>query len=586
MSDRPEAGSRFAILGPLVVLAGNEQVDPGPYKQRVLLGMLLLRANTVVSVDQLLGAVWPEGLPRTARKNLQVYVSTLRRIVGDRIRHASYGYVLDAGPDELDALRFDDLTARGYAAYREGNLHESRGLLGRAVGLWRDGALVDLAGNPVIAADAEHLGQRYLAAFEDWVDLEIDEGNHLSVLAQLTGQARRHPFRERLIAATITALHRAGRRREALATFEAHRQLVARELGVAPSQVLQQLYRSILVDGAEAATPSGSGPGRVRPAQLPRDVSEFAGRAEHVNALVETLTGSHGTDVAVVTGAVGTGKTALAVRAGRRMAGSFADGEIFVSLRQPDGRPRSVRDVLTELLRATGLDASVPRDEHEAPAAWRSWIADREFLIILDDAVGEDQVRCLLPGNGRNRMLVTSSYRLSGLESVYRVTLDEMTDDEAGELLTGTLGQHRTASGPLQRILRRAGATPLVVRAVSTRLDALRHLSMDEYADLLESAPSVFDELPLGGTPIRERVARVYADLPEPQRRAVRVLGGLPAGPVYWSELVAACSTLFPAAAEVVHRLVEANIVAASHTCAVRYTVPALVRHFAADLSR
>lgn len=591
-----DAGSgtrpKFAIMGPLVVHTGSEPIDPGPYKQRVLLGMLLLRANTVVPVDRLLHAVWPEGQPKTARKNLQVYVSTLRRIIGDRIRHASYGYVLDAGPDELDALRFDDLADAGYAAYHVGNLDESRALLGRAVGLWRGAVLADLADNPVIAAAADQLGQRYLAVYEDWADLEIDAGRHLPILGQLMRQARRHPFRERLTAATITALHRAGRRREALATFDAHRQLVARELGVAPSLVLQRLYQSMLAEGSDQLpSPRVAGvPRRIRPAQLPRDIPDFVGRADQVDALVRTLTAPNGADIAVVTGAVGTGKTALAVRAGRRMAGAFGDGEIFVSLRGPDGRPRSVRDVAMELMRATGLDIPAPRDEHEAPAVWRSWIADRDFLIILDDAVSEGQVRQLLPGNGRNRTVVTSSYRLSGLESVHRTNLDEMTDDEAGELLDLALGPTRAMGGPLRRILRRVGGTPLVVRAVLAKLDTLRHVSMDEYADRLESASSVLGELPLGGTGVRERVARIYADLSEPQQQAVRLLGALPDGPVGWSKLAEVFSALLQPAADVIDRLVEANLVGvpdfevAAHSA--HYTVPALVRHFAADLPR
>ena len=251
MGERFGAGLRFDVLGPLVISSGSEPVDPGPHKQRVLLGALLLRSNMVVSVDQLVQAVWPDGAPRTARKNLQVYVSALRKIIGDRIQHASYGYHLTAIADELDLLAFDGLVAAGYAAFHAGNLAETRKLLGRAVGLWRGDALADLLRNPVIATESERLGQRYIAVYEDWVDLEIGAGQHLSIVTMLTAQARRHPFRERLTAATIVALHRAGRRREALATFDAHRQLIARELGLAPSPVLQRLYQTMLTGGPD-----------------------------------------------------------------------------------------------------------------------------------------------------------------------------------------------------------------------------------------------------------------------------------------------------------------------------------------------
>ncbi|UVS77311.1 Regulatory protein AfsR [Actinokineospora sp. UTMC 2448] len=585
MGDGASSGLRFGVLGPLDVRDGAGAVDPGPYKQRVLLGVLLLRANMVVPVDQLVQAVWPEGLPRTARKNLQVYVSALRKIIGDRIHHASYGYVLDAVPDEVDALRFDTLANSGYAAYHSGNLHETRKLLGEAVALWRDEVLADLAGNPVIAAEADQLGQRYLAVYEDWVDLEIDAGRHLAVLGPLARLARRHPFRERLTAATITALYRAGRRREALATYEVHRQLIARELGIAPSLVLQQLYQSMLADASNRSlTLAPAGRGRVRPAQLPRDVPDLVGRADQVDDLVGALTGPESSDVAVITGAVGTGKTALAVRVGHRVAEAFEDGQVFVSLRVPDGRPKATRDVVTELMRATGLDVPVPRDDGEALAVWRSWIADRAFLVILDSAVSERQVRGLLPGKGRNRTVVTSSHRLSGLESVHRVEVGEISEEEAGELVGRAVGPGRVLGSALRRIIGRCGSTPLVVRAVAAKLDSLRHLSMVDYADRLESAQSVLCELVAGGTPVRERVARVYSDLAPPQRQAVRALGGLPGGPVGAAELAEAFAALPEPATRIIDRLVEANIVGAPD--AAHYAVPALVRHFAADLAR
>ncbi|MGW5055196.1 BTAD domain-containing putative transcriptional regulator [Actinokineospora sp. NPDC004072] len=579
------SGLSFGVLGPLEVRGAAGPVDPGPHKQRVLLAVLLLRANLVVPVDQLEQAVWPEGPPRTARKNLQVYVSALRKVIGDRIHHASYGYVLDAAPDDVDALRFDDLANTGYTAFHSGDLPETRRLLGEAVALWRDDVLADLAANPVIAAEADQLVQRYLAVYEDWVDLEIDAGRHLAVLGPLARLARRHPFRERLTAATITALYRAGRRREALATFEVHRQLIARELGIAPSLVLQQLYQTMLADASNRSRPLAA-PHRVRPAQLPRDVPDLVGRAEQVDALVGALTGPEGTDVAVITGAVGTGKTALAVRAGHRVADAFDDGQVFVSLRLPDGRAKPTHTVVTELMRATGLDLPIPRDDGEALAVWRSWVANRAFLVILDNAVSESQVAGLLPGKGRNRTVVTSAHRLSGLESVHRTEVGEMSEEEAGELVGRAVGPARVLGPALRRILRRCGGTPLAVRAVAAKLDALRHLSMADVADRLEAATCVLTEL--AGSAVRDRVARVYGDLAPPQRRAVRALGALADGPVDATALAAAFAALPEPADSIIDRLVEANIVGVpdfevvGH--AVHYEVPALVRHFAAEL--
>jgi len=590
VEEHSSARLTFGVLGPLVVSRGSQLLDPGPYKQRVLLGLLLLRTNLVVSVDELVQAVWPEGPPRTARKNLQVYVSTLRKLVGNRIRRVSYGYVFDAVSDELDALKFDSVVAAAYAAHHSGDLPQTRKLLGQAVELWRDDPLADLVHNPVIAAESERISQRYLSVYEDWVDLEIDAGRHLKVIGKLTQLSNRHPFRERLTAASMTALHHAGRRREALATFEAHRQLLARELGLAPSVVLQRLYQTILAGEADGPKRRAPAVERLRPAQLPRDVPDLVGRTELADELVARLSRPGGCDVAVVTGATGTGKTALAIHVGHRLASAFSDGHVFVSLRSADGIPRRTLDVVTELLRATGPDLVTPCDEGHALAVWRSWLADRDFLVILDDATDDHRINELLPGNGRNRTLITSSDRLSGLESVHRAEIGELSFDDAAELLARMIGRARVVETALQRIIDRCGSTPLAIRAVGSKLATMRHVPMADLADRLESMDAVLDELAVRGESLRTRLQRRHADLGAVHQQAVRALGTLPGTAVRHDELAAAFTPLPEPAASVIERLIEANVVGVpefevmSH--AIDYTIPALVRQFAIDLAR
>ena len=245
-SQLAHASLRFKVLGPLEVHSDGVLLQPGPYKQRVLLGALLCRANTVIPFDQLLELIWDGHRPRTARKNLHAYVSSLRKIIGSRISFWNQGYRLQADADELDLLRFDKLAAAGRAARRGGDLEGGRLLLGESVRLWRDRALVDLAGNAFIADESDRLRNRYLAAYEDWAELEILAGN-LDALDRLSELAAEHPFRERLVGATMTFLDKSGSRREALAYYESHRQVMARELGLDPSPVLQDLYKSIIV---------------------------------------------------------------------------------------------------------------------------------------------------------------------------------------------------------------------------------------------------------------------------------------------------------------------------------------------------
>ena len=162
----------FAILGPLEVHRGDTRLELGPFKQRVLLAGLLCRSNAIMPVEQLLDVIWANKQPRTARKNLQVYVSALRKITGDRIRHVAYGYALQVSIDQLDLLRFDYLADTGRKASQAGDLEGSRALLGEALLLWRDRPLVDLMANSFIGAESDTFMERYLAVYEDWADLE------------------------------------------------------------------------------------------------------------------------------------------------------------------------------------------------------------------------------------------------------------------------------------------------------------------------------------------------------------------------------------------------------------------------------
>jgi DNA-binding SARP family transcriptional activator len=588
------------VLGPLEVLRGGEHVDPGPYKQRVVLAALLLRPNTIVPVEQLLHAIWEDEQPRTARKNLQVYICALRRIVGDRIAHRSYGYRLEADADELDLLRFDALSAAGRAARRAGDPAAARLLLAEAAGTWRDRALVDLADNPYLAAESKRLAARRLGVCEDWFDLEIDAGHHLDVLDELAETTARHPLRERLVCALMTALDRSGSRSEALACYEAHRQAIARTLGLDPSPVLQQLYGSILAGPGPGPTAPAARPevvaGYSRPAQLPRDVPDFVGRGEQVRQLVRVLSAEGGgADVAVVSGQVASGKTALAVRVGHLLADRFPDGQVFVLLTAEDGAPRPWREVLAELMRGTGLGPALPIDDSSMVALWRSWVADRRFLFVLDDAVDEQCVRKLLPGCGASRTLVTGTRRMSGLESVYRLELGELAAGEAVELLERSLGPTRMlgAADAVRRITDDYGGLPLVVRAIAAKLTLLRHVTAHEYADRIGVQPEALDELAAGGRSLRQRLLRFHAGLDPLQQEAFRSLGGLPGPRCGHADLVGALDALGRPPVLALESLMDANLVAVAAddgfevgAHSLSYEVPAAAYRFAVELWR
>jgi len=250
-------GISFSVLGPLAAelrTAGPDaavELDPGPFKQRLLLALLLCRCGGVVLVDQLIDAVWWDNPPRTAHKNIQVYIAHLRKLLAahgqpDRIRFSPPGYQLRLTGAEVDALRFEELSREGRLALRQGDAQAAAGAMRQALGLWRGRALADLHASPVLREEAARLDGRRLAAYEDWFDAELMLGNHAQVLDEIESVVREHPLRERLRSQHLTALYRGGRQAEALAEYDNLRQLLAAELGLAPSPALQRLYQDLL----------------------------------------------------------------------------------------------------------------------------------------------------------------------------------------------------------------------------------------------------------------------------------------------------------------------------------------------------
>jgi len=575
----------------------GEPLELGPFKQRVLLAALLCRPNSVMPVEQLLDVIWDNEQPRTARKNLQVYLCQLRKIAGERIRHLAYGYQFLVSPAELDLLRFDDMVTAGRKAAQAGDLERARTLLREAMQIWRDRPLVDLLSNSFIGTESATLMERYLEAYEEWADLEIGAGRHRGLLGQLGQLARLHPFRERLSVAFMTALSQDGNRREALAHYETHRQYMARELGLEPSPVLQRLYRSILAGEPPDSVPQAA-PARLRghlkPAQLPRDLSDFVGREAEVARLAGAFADrSRGADVAVVSGPPGVGKTALAVHAGHRLAPQFSDGQVFVTLRDQAGVPRPWRDVLGELMRSTGLQAAPTAGEEAALGLWRSWVAGRRFLFVLDDAPDELSARRLLPGLGSNGTIVTSVRKLGGLDAACRVELADLGPAEVTELLQRALGEPRMPRGAdaVRQIMACCGGPPLAIRVIAAKLTVLHHLSVAAYAAHLNGVADPLDELAIGDLSLRGRLERCYVSLPPRQRDAFRALGSLPAPQFGHAEALAALGGTSEAAERALEELMDANLLApvadadvVAHS--VRYVMPAAAHRYSAGLTR
>ncbi|WP_432022336.1 BTAD domain-containing putative transcriptional regulator [Streptomyces parvus] len=539
----------FSLLGPLTARRDGRELPLGPRKQRLVLATLLARPNTPVPVDVLTDAVWPDDPPRTARKNLQVYISAARALLGpagdggaDRLVHGCGGYHLRIAEGELDTLRFGSLARAGRAAAGRGDVAGAARLLREALDLWEGPPLHDLRDSAGVAEEADRLEARCLTVYEDWAEAEIELGRAAVAVDGLRDLVERHPLRERLRAAWMNSLHQSGRQAEALAVYDDYRQLMARELGLEPSPAMAALYRSMLGRGREARQPAVS---RRTPAPvaLPAGTGAFTGRREELRDLLDVLGGGE-ERVVVVSGPGGAGKSALAVRAAHLLADPFPDGRVHVRVRREDGTARGRAEVLAELGRwcgiaeartefpATAAGADVPATAGALAVlaeAWQEWQARHRALVVLDDVPDEASVRGLLPRSGKCAVLVTARGQLPGLAPVHRIALPAPADSEALELLGKLIGAGRLRTDPAAalRIVRACGGLPLAVEVSGMRLAVLRHLPLAEYADRLDDPSAALDELVAGDVSVRHRIASGWRDLAEPDRWVLGRLAGL-----------------------------------------------------------
>ncbi|RSM78153.1 AfsR family transcriptional regulator [Kibdelosporangium aridum] len=545
-------------FGMFSVLVDGVTADLGGRKQRLLLALLVCRANSVVPVRDLIDTVWGGRPPRTAQKNVQVYISKLRRIFGDRLGHAGHGYRLRIGPAECDLLSFEQAARLGRQLLRDGDTAAAAGLIGQAVAVWHE-PLAEFGDEPSLAAELGRWHELFLTALEDWAELAVESGDHQAALDQLAGHVRPNALRERLGAAWIRALAAAGRIQEALVHYEFVRRTLADELGVDPSPALAEVHSLLLNGSARAARPWGrtqQAPGN----QLPRALPDFVGRTAEVDQVTGNLTVHTGHKVVVVSGPVGSGKSTFAVHVAHLVRDSYPDGQLLLDLANPDGGAKPAALVLEELLDMIGLGGSTQK-----LARWRSWIARRKLLLVLANAMHEDMVRALLPGSGASAVIAAARSRLSGLESVLRIRLTPLTEAESRELLGRIIGPGRILANrdAVRRILDYCEGSPLVVRIVGAKLAALRHITLAGYADRLHATERVLDELTAGESALRTRHDACYSSLSNLQRAAYHRLATLPPPPFEHDRLVAAMADLPASAEQALESLLECNLLVA-----------------------
>ena len=508
------------MLGPLEVAIDGTPVELTARRPRALLAALLLRANEVVAVDALADALWNGQPPASAASVLRVYVSQLRRALGDErivTKHPGYMLVVDDG--ELDAVQFESLVTDARAALDDGSARLARTLYGRALDLWRGDALAGLADDGDAHAVAGRLNDLRLVCLEGRLAADLELGRHADVLPELEQLVSAHPLREGLRAQLMLGLYRVGRQADALAAYREARDALVGELGLEPGGELRALERRILEQDPALDLMPATSPGRALPA-LPTATIGREGELAEITARLR----ARQPRLLTLLGPGGIGKTRLAVEAARMLEGELVDGAVFVDL-----APVTAPD---QLLPAIGTALGI----REEARPWQAVLAERlrglELLLVLDNVEhlvdGAAPIGELLAAAPQLLVLATSR-RVLRLEAEQIYEVQPLDETAARALLAERISAAGVRVGP--------GEPPL--EAVSARLEGLplaielaapwfRTVRPDELLRLLDSRLHTLGE-GARDRPQRQRTMRSALDwsfeLLEPS--AQRLLGAL-----------------------------------------------------------
>jgi DNA-binding SARP family transcriptional activator/Tfp pilus assembly protein PilF len=521
-------GLQFEVLGPLTVLADGTEVVVRSRQQRALLAGLLLRANREVPAHTLIDWVWDGTPPNPAggRAALHTRVARLRRVLGDPpcLHTTAAGYRIDVGPDELDLLRVRQLAEAGRAASVAGDPVAAAREFGAAAALWRDDPLSDVDSEVLHAEEVTPLLVWRADLLHRWVDASLVAGRTDEAISGLRELTRTDPFNEQIWSTLVLTLHRAGRQTDATKAYDQVVELLSDQLGVEPGPLLKQAHQEILVGGRDR-------PFRV-PAQLPPDVTRFQGRVEELAELDRLLAEpADAVTVVAVDGMAGIGKTALVIHWAHRVRDHFPDGQLYLNLRGhgPHG-PVEPRSALGTLLLSLGMPPErLPADIDARTAMFRTELAGRRILMVLDNAHDAEQVRPLLPGTSAV-VLVTGRNRLRGLtvDGARPLRLGGLGETGGLALLNGIAGASRVVAEPdaAADVIRRCGGLPLAIRIIAERVARYPTAPLREFADeLAEHSLGGFD---LGDDDLRSIFDASYRDLAPEAADLFRLLGVAP----------------------------------------------------------
>lgn len=522
---------RVNLLGTVeLVSSGDDPVQLGAAKRRTVLAALAIELNRVVSGDRLISLVWDGSPPPQAKAALQGHVAQLRKVLGDGLELVTRapGYVLVGERAAVDVLVFEDLVASARGVADETAVEQ----LTAALRLWRGPFLTDVPCAELREAGAPRLEELRLVAVQELAGrlVRLDRADEaVSGLRQAIGD---HPLREPLVAQLVLVLRRTGRQAEALDLFHRTRKQLVEELGVDPGPDLRAAYQAVLA-GESTPKPVRESTRNPVPAQLPREHRGFVGRDAELADLDDSLTGQDSA-IGLLVGPPGVGKTALALHWAHRMAGRFPDGQLFVNLRGFDEtEPTDARTALIGFLRALGLaDSQISVDLDDQAAQFRSLLAGRRILVVLDNARSVDQVRPLLPGSAHCLVLVTSRHGLDDLvvtEGASVLPVTTLSASAAKDLLAGVLGRQRIGQEPeaTAELVEQCDRLPLALRIAGARLASRPRWTIQSLVDELRDEQHRLSalSLPEAGRGVHAALAVSYRELPDGAARLFRRLG-------------------------------------------------------------
>jgi tetratricopeptide (TPR) repeat protein/DNA-binding SARP family transcriptional activator len=527
--DRGHTRVRCNLLGPFELLGDGVPVEFDGPTVPALLVALLLRPEGYGQADQLIIAVWGES-KSTTLDNLYHHMSRLRKTLKPLGLGVGRGhYRLLVPPGALDSTEFGRLVAEA-AALEDTEPEEALRRLRVALDLWRGPKAfpeLQLAG---VRSLGHRLDMTRLAAEERLAALEIRYGDPEPLVDRLRTLTRAHPGDATAAAALLRVLRATDRHGEARALYDQLRQRHGVRLPPKVEQAHNDPAYSDLAGGN--SRPALPGAGWHPPAELRAKAGYFAGRDDELAQLLSAADPGAARAVAVsaVNGMAGVGKTEVVLQAAHRMveAGWFPDGSLFVDLRgfsEHDAlEPVAALEALLRGLGASG--AGVPAETDARAALYRTLVAQRRMLIVLDNARDETQVRPLLPGTASSLVLVTSRRRLAGLDDADQINVDVLPLQEAIRLFRAMVSPHHPGEeATIEEIVRLCGLLPLAIRIAAARLRISRALSPRRLLDSLRDEQGRLRALDDGERSVTAALTVSVRHLPADQQAAFALLG-------------------------------------------------------------